>query len=91
MRDLAGKRHQYSPAFVEAGRQLRELSVSPKRACEYLRTHPIKRSDGLTITAIPQTGRIRIMQGAEALASISEDQFRKECMKFSASGRRRKV
>ena len=85
------KKHRYRPAFLEAGRRLRELKVPPKRACEYVRAHPIEWSDGLTITAIPQIGRILIMQGAEELGSISEEQFRKECMKFSASGRRRKV
>ena len=91
MRALVTRKHRYRPAFLEAGRRLRELNVSPKRACEYFRTHPIEWSNGLTITAIPQTGRILIMRGAEELASISEGQFRKECMKFSASGRRRKV
>jgi hypothetical protein len=91
MRALATRKHRYRPAFLEAGRRLRELNVSPKRACEYLRTHPIEWSDGLNITAIPRTGRILIMRGVEELASMSEEQFRKECMKFSASGRRRKV
>jgi hypothetical protein len=91
MRALVTRKHRYRPAFLEAGRRLRELNVSPKRACEYLRTHPIEWSDGMTITAIPQTGRILIMRGAEELGSISEEQFRKEYMKFSASGRRRKV
>jgi hypothetical protein len=91
MRALATRKHRYRPAFLEAGRRLRELNVSPKRAGEYLRTHPIESSDGLDITAIPQTGRILVMRGAEELASISGGQFRKECMKFSASGRRRKT
>jgi hypothetical protein len=35
--------------------------------------------------------RILVMRGSEKLTSMSEDQFRKKCMKFSASGRRRKV
>jgi len=91
MRALVTRRHRYRPAFLEVGRRLRQLKVSPKRACEYVRTHPIEWSDGLTITAIPQIGRIVIVRGTEELASMSEGQFRKECMKFSASGRRRKV
>jgi hypothetical protein len=91
MRDLAAKRHKYSPTFVEAGRQLRKLSVLPKRACEHLRMTPIEAPGGLTITADPATRRILVMRDCEKLASMSEDQFRKECMKFSASGRRRKV
>src|SRR5262245_29440388 len=56
------------PPSSKPGRRLRELNVSPKRACEYFITHPIEWSDGLTITAIPQTGRILIMRGAEELA-----------------------
>jgi hypothetical protein len=82
MRALAKRKHRYRPAFLEAGRRLRKLNVSPKRAGEYLRTHPIEWSDGLNITAIPQTGRILVMRGADELASISEEQFRKECMSF---------
>jgi hypothetical protein len=91
MRALATWKHRYRPAFLEAGRRLRELNVSPKRACEYLRTQPIEWSDGLTITAIPKTERIVIMRCAEEVTSMSADQFRKACMKLSASGRRRKV
>ena len=88
MRDLAAKRHKYSPTFVEAGSRLRELSVSPKRACEHLRKTPIEATGRLTTTADPETRRILVMRDGEKLASMSED---KEYMKFSASGRRRKV
>lgn len=91
MRDLAATRHKYSPTFVEAGRQLRELCVSPKRACEHLRKTPVEATGGLTVTADLETLRILVMRGSEKLTSMSADQFRKECMKFSASGRRRKV
>jgi hypothetical protein len=91
MRDLAAKKHKYSPTFVQAGRQLRELSVLPKCACEHLRMTPIEASDGLTITADPETRRILVMRDSEKLASLSEGQFRKEYMKLSASDRRRKV
>jgi hypothetical protein len=91
MRDLAAKRHKYSRAFVEAGHQLRKLNVPPKRACEHLRKTPIEAPGGLTITADPENRRILVMRDGEKLTSKSEDQFRKRDMKFSASGRRRKV
>jgi hypothetical protein len=91
VRDLAAKRHKYSPTFVEAGRQLRKLSVSPKRACEQLTSTSIEAPGGLMITADLETRRILVMRDSEKLSSMSEDQFRKEYMKFAASGRRRKV
>jgi hypothetical protein len=86
MRDLAAKRHKYSPAFVEAGHQLRKSSVSPKLACEHLRKTPIEAPGGLTITADPEARRILVMRDGEKLASMSEDQFRKGYVKLSASG-----
>jgi hypothetical protein len=93
MRDLAAKRHKYSPTFVETGRLLRELRVPPKRACEHLRKTPIEATGGLTITADAETRRILVMRDGEELTSLSEEQFRKEYMKIklSACERRRKV
>jgi hypothetical protein len=81
MRALVARKHRYRPAFLEAGRRLRELKVLPKQACDYLKKHPIECSDGLKVTANPDTGRILTIRGAE-LASISQEQFRKEFMKI---------
>jgi hypothetical protein len=92
MRALAEMKYPHKPAFLKAGRRLRELDVLPKGACEYLKEHPIEWSDGLNITADPQTRRILVMRGAEELASITEGQFGKEYMKkFPPPSRRRKL
>lgn len=82
MRGVGAKKHRYRPAFLLAGSQLRALRVPPKLACTVLQEAPIAVGEGLTVTADPETKRIVVLRDGAPVASMSQVQFGKECMKL---------
>jgi hypothetical protein len=83
MSDTAKKKYQYTESFAAAGQHLRQMQVSPKQACAYLKEHPYEHRDGTTVVGDPDHRRIVAMQLDKEIGSNSEGQFRKNFMKKS--------